>query len=225
MKIKLETVKAASLVLDFNLYPRNSIPAQNVRDIVHAMQAGATLPPIVAEAKTRRVVDGFNRTTAALKMDTDATIDVEWRTYDNDGALLLDAIALNAAHGQKFSSYDVARAITLAETLSINPDLVADALHMTKEHIESIRATKTAIHSGQIVPIKRTLFHLAGGKITNKQMAGNEKAVGHHQVFLVNQVINLIESDLLDLSNAQLMERVQVLAGMLAQFRKRAKSA
>src|SRR3990172_4685005 len=153
MKTKIETVKAASLVLDFNLYPRNSIPAQNVRDIVHAMQAGVTLPPIVAEAKTRRVVDGFNRTTAALKVDTDATIDVEWRTYDNDGALLLDAIALNAAHGQKLSSYDVAHAITLAETLSINPDLVANALHMTKEHIESIRATKTAIHSGQIVPI------------------------------------------------------------------------
>ena len=212
-----ERVKAASLVLDMNVYPRHQVADHHVRDMQNAVEAGVVLPPVIADRKSRRVVDGFNRITRALRYEGEgAMIDVVWRTYRSEQDLFLDAIALNSAHGLKFTSYDMARCIVVADELKIDPEMVASNLHITVERLSELKATKTAIGPGsRIVPIKRTLHHLAGERITHQQIEGNRHAVGHHQLFLVNQVINLLESNLLDTENVGLMERVSVLAGLL----------
>jgi len=41
-------VKASSLVLDYNIYPRHQINDRNVRDIWRAIEAGAEIPPVIA---------------------------------------------------------------------------------------------------------------------------------------------------------------------------------
>ena len=60
-------VLAASLVLDFNFYPRHKVDDYHVSEIRASMQAGVIMPPVRADKASKRVVDGLHRVTAALK--------------------------------------------------------------------------------------------------------------------------------------------------------------
>lgn len=215
----IEKVKASELVLDYNLYPRHQINESNVTALKLAMESGASIPPVIADRATKRLADGFHRTTAALKLDPNALIDVEFRDYADEGALFTDAVALNAGHGQRLSPYDVSRCAALAERFSISMDDLAAALHMRPERLTTLVARKTAISTSGPIPIKNTLRHLAGHNLNKRQVEGNKQALGSSQVFLVNQVINLLENDLLDSGNEQVMERLAHLAGLLAKKR------
>jgi len=190
-----ETVLAAELVLDMGLYPRHKTDGDNVNRLREAILAGVSLPAVIADKATKRVVDGFHRTTAYLKLYGDeATIEVEWREYASEAEMVLDAIVLNAGHGLKLSAYDQTRCVVMAEEFGLTTEQIAGALSITQERVESIRVTKTATASGQIVPVKRQVKHLAGRKLTKKQQEGHKKAGGMRPLFYVNQILNMIDN-------------------------------
>ena len=212
----METVKAAELVLDYDMYPRHQISVENKRQILEAMMAGVVMPPVVACRKTKRVVDGFHRTSAAIDSDAEAVIPVEWRNYKGNKERFLDAMRLNAGHGLKLTSYDRARCIVMSKKFGIDLTAAAEALSVTMKKLEKIIAHKTAILNGERVAIKRTLHHKAGLSVTAAEMEGNKRAVGHNQLFLINQVINLIESGVLDTKNEKVMAGMNRLYALLA---------
>lgn len=222
-----QKVKAASLVLDYNLYPRHQLNTQHIRNLQNSTEAGAQFPPVVADRKTRKVVDGFHRVTRALKYEgADAEIEAEFRNYKDEGAMLLESMVFNSGHGARLSSYDLVRCIVLAEEFSLSPVQVSSALHLTAEKIVELRQNKTAEDpEGNVIPIKRTSMHLAGSRMTRVQVEGNKRSVGFHGVFLVNQVINLVEHRLLDLTNETLVEKLIHLRDLLDKMQKLAKSA
>ena len=216
---KTVTVKAATLVRDLTVYPRHTVDDTHIRELVRALEAGHTLPPVIAELGTRRQVDGIHRTAAVLRhFGADAEIEVQWRTYASDADLLEEAIRLNAGHGRRLAPYDKARCIALAEDIGLTPDRTAAAMGMTVERMDDLRLRKTAIGPGAgLIPIKATSVPYAGRPMSAAQVTGNHRAGGMGQTFYVNQVINLIESDLLDTSNARLMERLAHLMALLLQ--------
>ena len=178
------------------------------------------MPALIVDRKSKRVIDGFNRLTRALRYGGEgATIEVCWRDYKSERDMLLDSFHLNSAHGLKFTTYDLARCITISEGFKLKPAEVAAALHLTVERLENIRLRKTALDSkGRLVPIKRTLAAFAGRRISAAQIEANRRAVGHHQVFLVNQVINLIEGGILDAEDETLLRRLEHLAALLTDL-------
>jgi len=209
-------VPAASLLLDENLYPRHKVDATHVAHIRSALRAGEDLPPVVADRKSKKVTDGFHRITGHLKeFGDDAEIKVEWREYDGEAEMLLDAIHMNSGHGHNLSRYDRVRCIQLAEEYRITPEQVAAALRSRPDEVQKLRATRTAKDKHGMVPIKQGLGHLAGRRITKRQAAGIGSFGGKHQMWFVNQLIHLIEHDLLDTENEGLMERLAQLAGLL----------
>lgn len=208
-------IKAASLVLDFNLYPRHHIDEQCVADYANAYKAGAVFPSIIAEKKSRRVVDGFKRTTSVLRtFGQDAEIEVEWRTYPDEQAVLLEAITLNAQHGERFQHYDIRRCIVLADELKLSRDSLASALHVTVDRLERFAEGIHIVKAGGSMPGKQASEHI-DEPLTRRQVEGIRKAGGGNQVFMVNQVINLIEGGLLDQSSERLMERLAHLSELL----------
>lgn len=210
-------VKASKLILDYNLYPRHQINPQNVRDLRRALQTGVTLPPVIADKKSQRVIDGFHRVTEALK--DDRKIDIEYKTYKNDSAMLLDAIRLNAGHGQKLTEYDKARCVAIAGEAGISRGELAAAMAVTTERVDQIRRDKIAIApSGRPLPIKHALRKLAGKHLTVEQARANERVTGTSQVFMVNQVIDLLEGNLIDHENKNLMERIGALYDLLSSL-------
>ncbi len=216
----MQTVKAASLILDYNLYPRAQVDALHVKEMCDADKAGVEFPPVVADHESKRVTDGFHRITKQLRLHGEgAEIQCNFKKYKSEREMFMDAMHMNAHHGRNLCAFDKAHCIAKALDFGIPDDAIAGSLAVTVERIELIRTTKMASIKGADVkltmPIKNTIRHKAGKTLTVRQQETNVKLGGMNQVFYVNQLIMLIESDLLDKENDKLMERLGHLKGIL----------
>ena len=213
----MRTLKCSELVMDFDLYPRNNIDTHNVRSIANARAAGIEMPPVIADKKSKRVVDGFHRLREKILTDgPDSDIEVIEKTYKDDAAMFLDAMRLNATHGARLDPCDRTRCTIIAERLSIPLEAVAGALNMPADKLGALRDDRTAKGAGGLaIPLKRTNRHMAGKRLTKRQQEANERSSGMNQAFYVNQVIDLIEAKLLDEEDDNLLERLRHLHGLL----------
>lgn len=196
----MKTVDVSSLVLDFDLYPRHSLDAANVASLVRAIEAGATLPAVVVDETSRRVVDGFHRIRATQRVHgPTGTIAVRWQRFATDADLFVAAVELNAVHGVRLTRYDEARCLLIADRLHVDPDTIAGALHVTVDAAAKLRAAKTAIAAnGKSIPIRRTSRHLAGRRLTAQQEQAERRTGGGSLRFYVDQVRNAVAGDLVD---------------------------
>lgn len=212
----MKRMPIAELVLDFDLYPRSQVDSHHVTELMEAMKADVALPPILIDKKSKRVIDGFHRVKGKARADGPrAEIDVIEKSYRNEKEMLLDAIRLNAGHGRALSAYDRAHAILLGAKLGIADKALAGALSVTLDRVEGLRVSKSAKSNGATVPIKRTIHHMAGRKLTKPQVVANKKLGGMNQLFYVNQLVVLIESDLLDRENDDLLIGLRKLYELL----------
>ena len=213
----MKVLKVASLVEDFSVHVRNSVSEHNIRAIAEAMRAGVKMPPAITERGTRRIVDGICRARAKKLIEgDDAEIEVVERTYKSDFDFFLDSARMNASHGLQLNSCDHVHCLLVAERLSIPIERVARALNITAEKLGALRPYRTATTAtGLTIPIKQTIRHMAGHRLNRQQCEVNAKLSGMNQVFYANQLIMLIESKLLDLTNETLVERLGVLQEQL----------
>jgi len=214
----IEKVRAAELILDYNLYPRHQVNPMHVADLRRAIEAGCELPPIIADRQSRRVVDGFHRVKAVLRISPDAAIAVEWRDYKSEADLLLDAIALNAAHGEKLTPYDKARCISLAEQYGIEKVQLAQALRIRVVELENLTVRKFAYDGVRQIPIKGTLRPFAGKRLSEEQVEGNRRAGGPPALFFINQVRNLIVCNLIDRNDQTVVSALMELHKLIEEF-------
>lgn len=212
----MHKVKAGELVLDFDLYPRNNVDSHNVGVLVNALAAGATLPPVVIDKKSKRVIDGFHRVRAYLRhLGELAEIEVIARSFKDDAEMFLEAMRYNSSHGVQLDQCDRTHCIIIAERLRIPMEAVAGALHMPADKLGELRTSRTAINGKLVVPLKQTVRHFAGKQLTKRQVEANVKLSGMNQQFYANQLIELLESRMLDTSDERLVERLRVLHGLL----------
>jgi len=213
----MRKLKVSELVLDYDLYPRNNVDSHNVRCIVDAMENEVELPPIVIDKKSKRVVDGFHRTKAAIRHGgPDCEVQVVEKSYANESEMFLDAMRYNASHGARLDPCDRARCTIIAERLAIPIDALASALHTSAGKLGDLRNSRTAKGAGGLViPLKRTNRHMAGKRLNKQQEMANERSSGMNQVFYANQLIDLIEAKLLKLDDEKLLERLRILHELL----------
>jgi hypothetical protein len=218
----MSKVKLSDLVLDFDLYPRSEIDSQHVRYMRMALQAGAAFPDILADKKSRRVIDGFHRYCMyRAENGEECEVNVTWKSYGSEAEMFLEAVRLNASHGRILTRFDRTHCILRAERFRIEPEQIATALSITCEAVGGLRADRVghlrAVGNAEAVeiPLKRTIAHMAGKMLTKGQNEANDKLGGMNQAFYVNQVIVLIESHLLDEADENLMERLRRLAELL----------
>lgn len=228
-------VKLSTLVLDYTLYPRHHISEFNVNSIMRALRAGFAIPPVIADRKTKKVTDGFNRCESVGRVfGPDADIEVEWRDYKNEAAMFEDAMALNTAHGEKLNSYDMARCAIIAQQLGIQEERLAACLHATVSWLENLRTRKIAEGPDGPMPLKGTLTELAkrqnaaveaGGEpkpLTAKQVHANEGSSGVSWWFLLDKAIHALRENILPLTNQKAVLRVQKLHDLSKAWLERA---
>jgi len=212
----MKSMKLAMMVEDFELYPRDNVSAMHVSEIVTAIENGADLPALIIDEKSKRIVDGFHRRRALIRVHGEGhSIDVVAKRYKSEADLFLDACRYNAHHGLRLDTHDKTTALVKGEKLGLSQELIAGALIMTVDKAAHLTISRTAKSNGHLVPLKRTIRHMAGAKISNDQIKANAKLSGMNQSFYVNQIITLIEADLLDTSDAVLMDRLETLRKML----------
>jgi len=227
---KLKKVKLLDLVEDFEIYPRANIDANNITQIRHAIRAGATLPPMVVCAKTLIITDGLHRE-RGYKAEFGETYEIEVvaREYPARRDLLLDAIRLNSTHGAKLDPFDRAHAALKAKAMRIAAGDIASALSITEEALAALldgrgaRRKIAGVRSGnseEVVVLKRTLRHMAGKLLTEKQADLNEHLSGLQPLAHVNELLALLDAKLIDYQNARLVERLLLLGRVIASDEK-----
>lgn len=218
----MRTFKVSELVFDFGFYPRMQVDAQHTAYIADAMAAGYEFPPIIVDKASRRIVDGFHRARGAQKLHgKDATITGIEKHYKDDREMFLDAMRYNSSHGRTLTVYDRAHCALLGADLEIDDEALAGALHVSTQSIGELRTNRFAKSDSKLIPIKRTIAHFAGRRLTKGQVEANRKLSGMEQTFYANQLILLIENDLLETANENLMERLAVLAMLLRKVAKK----
>jgi hypothetical protein len=212
-------------VIDYNLYPRGDVDNTHCRYMRISIEGGTRLPPPIVDKKSKRVSDGVHRILTYRRMDPAMVIDVIEKEYHSDVEMFEDAIRMNAHHGRNLSPYDRVHCIVRAEELGLSVEKVAMALSMTIDAVQELRIDRVSKQrltvSGappEAIPIKRTISHMAGKTLTSRQVVANKKLGGMAQTFYVNQVIELIESDLVEKANDNLIARMQHLSEILKDY-------
>lgn len=208
--------KLSELVLDFDLYPRGSVDGYHVAEIAAAMEAGSEMPPIVIDKESKRVVDGFHRWKAYRRhFGEDHEVSCVEKKYENEAAMFVEAMKYNASHGRALTQHDKTHCAMLADKLGISLDVVSESLNLTVSRVETLTRERVSGGKGlERIPLKRTIRHMSGKKLNKRQVEANKKFSGMEQQFYVNQVIELIESDLLDTGNVELMQRLEYLVSL-----------
>jgi hypothetical protein len=212
MSPRTVTLKASELIEDFSIYPRNCVFDGHVYDLTEAARAGAVLPPIRADETTKRITDGFHRRRSLIRLyGDDAEIEVTLIPFASDADMVRDAIASNAVHGRRLTTADIARCVALGKKFKITRDQLADLLHVTRDKLKDITATRFAKGAnGSDVVLRRPMAHLAGKKLTKKQEEVAEHVGGQTALYHANRLIDLIESRSLP-DDENLIERLRQL--------------
>jgi len=214
-------VPISTLILDYDLYPRASVDSQHVSHLIEALEAGTALPAIVVCKKTKKVVDGFHRIKAYLRVYGDnAEIDVRFKVYKGEKDLFVDAVRFNAAHGQALHRCDRVRCGQIAKRMRIGVDQIAEVLNIAIDQYRQLlkeRSAKSA-STKEEVALKNTIKHMAGQKLTKKQEEVNKKASGMNVSFHVNQIVMLMDAELIDLEDEKLIGNLESLRDALAVF-------
>lgn len=211
---KTEQVVASTLVKDFTLYPRTDVDSTHVSAMIQALETGVTLPPMLVEQQSLRIVDGFHRHAALQRVrGPDAEIDVILEAM-TEAEIFERAMAANANHGRTFSPFDRARCIGRAEELGLERDAIAKALNMSRARVDDLYIRRYTA-DGQV--LKRTMAHLAGKTATGKQMEANRRAGGMDQLFYIRQVIVLLESGAINWERPSVVDALGRLGDLLQE--------
>jgi hypothetical protein len=222
--VEIELVR---LVEDFAFYPRFTVDEHHVLRLAEAIRAGVRLPPVVGDAKSLRIADGFHRRRAYLKvMGETAVAPVRLIEFPNEAALFAFT-AVNAQHGKPLSTGEMVRFVLRAEELGLSRVAIADCLGVTRERIDGWLERKTALDPSKLtrVVIKPVFQHLAGETLTVEQVAVNRTAGGYRAAYYARLLADLIEADGIDTANTILMERLRRLHAVLTAFLERTLAA
>jgi hypothetical protein len=215
----MKTVKAALLVEDLSIYPRFSVDQIYVRRLAEALLAGESLPPVVADKKSMRVVDGFHRRRAYIAAyGPEAKIPVEWKEYKDTREMFLDVLRYNARHGRRLTTGEEVRCVLIGEELGVSREKVAETLGIRREVLEG--KVERRIAEGPVTRevLKPAATHLAGTRLTHEQVEVNRRLGGHRASFYASQLIMLIRAGCVGEGDERAIKYLRELYDLLSEF-------
>lgn len=188
-----------SFVEDETIYPRASVLQTNIASIAEALRAGQAMPPVVADARTHKVIDGVHRLRAYRAVFGDSTlVPVQLKHYRNRAEMLRDAIALNVGHATNLTRWDLMRCVDLGEAVGLPLDSVAKLVHWRPERLAKYRETRmTDTLDGRRLALKASIRHRLGQPLTPAQEDANARLSGMSAGFHVNQLLTLLGAGLM----------------------------
>jgi hypothetical protein len=205
MKMKRNRIQC-----DETLRARAHLDPITVGRLIDAYNAGARFPPLVVEAHTRRLVDGWHRNAAYETLSID-TIEVETRTYASEAELFADAVRLNVAHGQPLSGYDLRSAIARLTALGYERISLSELVRIPPPKIDDITRGFGHAPTGQAIALKRGLAHLKGQRLSANQIEAMRHYGGNPATFYARQLALLLEQDMWPHDNANFRDAMDRL--------------
>lgn len=225
MTRKIETVPVAALVEDMSLYPRHAVDDTNVQALSLALEAGCDLPPLIADAATKKIVDGWHRGRAYVRCHgPGAVAPVEFRSYPNEAAMVEAAVALNSSHGRRLDAIDQTRAVLMMERHGIQPKRIAMALHVPEARVVKLQMrvaqarveTDTTVPGTNRITLKRPVRHLQDKVLTKEQAIAHDMMPGTSFLLLARQLTAALNTGLVNKEDDKLRDGLTELRKSLA---------
>lgn len=220
-----EKLRLDELVEDLRVYPRGAVSDMRADDLAYALDAGAVLPPLVIDRKTRKIVDGFHRARAFRKRHgKDAEVPCIVRDFADDAAMLLESARLNSGHGLPLGRHDQRVVAIRARELGADSAEIAAALGITPQRLITI-AVRVAQSDEGDVPLKRGTEHLSNQYLSHDQVEKIRKMRGAPIASKARELSGLIQSGIAPMADpdvqASLRELFMVIeAALTAQAKK-----
>jgi hypothetical protein len=198
--MKTKKIKAIELVFDWNLWPRHqansTLDATHVKKMKVAMRAGIKFPPVIANEKDYRIIDGFHRTQAILdEYGDDHLMKVELRDY-TDNEIFVAAAKLNNEHGLPLSPSDRAHVIAKARRMKIPWVIVCEALGMDVEYAKEFLKQRSAkTQNGKTIILKGGARNLKGKVLTKTQEQFADSVPGSSAQSYATLLLGALNSD------------------------------
>jgi len=195
------------LVWDWTIYPRHDVDGSVIANLERAMRAGVTIPPILVEKTSKRIVDGWHRAHAWRRVYGDtAEIPVVLASYPNERALLEAAIAPNATHGRPLDSQDRTRSVLMLRKLGASDEEIAVVLSTEPRQVMKLALKVVLVTDNggpaEVQPAKPVVWPV-GDKpqtITREQASVAASASGLRTAQTITQLIRQVEVGLIGLT-------------------------
>ncbi len=216
MSIKLMSL--GDLVEDFDIYPRHAIDTANVRSIEDAIRSGVEMPPIIVTKDGKRIVDGFHRKRAYVRvLGKDGEIKVDLRDYDSEAEIVKDAVRRNSGHGRKLDELDKTRSALMLRRLSVPDAQIAVVLHIEPSRLTKILVkvveVKTEHGTLRTEPAKPVVRRFGNPRtLTPEQYKVHNSSSGWRSEQTITQLTREIESGVIDVDTPGMRERLTSLA-------------
>ena len=207
------------LKLNKRISSRTKPNLQTVAGLVRAYKSGATIPPLVADKKTKILVDGTQRRMAAMQLKI-KKLPVEFRNFKDIPAMLEASMLLNR-HGQPLSTYDKVNCILKADRCGLPRARLARAMAVTEKYLDRLYVKRTCDdNSGNAIAVKASYLYPAHdtGRLTKKQETVQFTSIGQSPLRIVNELISLFETKALDRNDAVLTKRVLRLRDLIDRW-------
>ena len=214
-----KTVPIASLIEDFEIYPRHDVDSTHISDLARAIRAGNELPLPLVDEKSLRIIDGFHRVRAWRKVHgNDGSIKVETKRYKTEAELIKDAVSLNAAHGRKFDQQDRTRCVLMLQKIGESEKNIALTLNTTQERVKEL-LVRVVIVSGEREPVKPVAWptNESPRKFTPSQLEVAKSSSGWRPQQTVTQLTKEIKAKVIDLTNEALIEKLWELHDVIEE--------
>ena len=76
----MTTIAISKIVLDETIYSRNGVAEVHIKKLISALRTGVKLPPLIIEARSFRLIDGWHRC-EVYKREEIGKVRVEERAY------------------------------------------------------------------------------------------------------------------------------------------------
>ena len=219
----VDMVRLGELVIDDGILPRAALNFAHVDTLKNAVLAGESLPPIIAERSTRRVVDGLHRYKMYVQLYGEGhEVEVDFRDFADDNELWLAAVAANATHGLAYTTYDRRRILVEAEKRGISRDVISTAIRMPVEKADKKIAdgsafVKTTAGNRERVALRTALKPLAGNLLTKKQEEANKQSSMKAE-YHAEALVKLLRAGLLSWCSKTVRAAVMALHKELAKL-------
>jgi hypothetical protein len=213
-----QTMKRAGIRVDESVYPRYARSKGTITQYSEAIAGGAKFPPLEVD-QHGRLIDGVHR---LMAYDINGITDIPVRvwTVRDDVEFFEKALKANAHHGHRYTHIDYAHMVLKGQELGLSNFDIAKLVNVTPGYLEDVTRDwfATSKKSGKLVPLKRTIRHMKGQKLTEDQLAANKKLSGLHPSFYANQCMLLLDNNLIDLDSEIVIAKFRELKESLDNF-------
>ncbi len=153
-------MRISDIDIDLSIYPRKDRSEEVIGRYMEAIRSGRTLPPVVVEKGTNRLLDGLHRVTAMRHLEC-VEVEAEEHEVPEGVPALLYAASLSAEHGYNIPTDELRAVARIMAKRDVPTGVIASHFSKSESTIRSWTATERN-HNRELRNVRAKLLSRAG---------------------------------------------------------------